>query len=78
MIHVVETDRWSAAAPESVFATRAGICQSRAIIFLTLKLFHDNEGLPVVFADVINRADVGMIQGRGGMRLTLESGECMH
>src|ERR1700693_6512740 len=35
--------------------------------------FHGDERVPGVFADVINRADVGMIERRGGFSLTLEA-----
>src|SRR5215469_10929303 len=36
---------------------------------------HGNERLPRLFTDVIYRADVGMIQGRCGLRLPLKPGE---
>src|SRR6266446_10651988 len=39
--------------------------------------FHDNERSPVLFADVMDRADVGMIQGRRSLRFALETGESM-
>src|SRR5260221_6521417 len=39
--------------------------------------FHGDEGLPVLLTDVMDRADVGMIQCGRGLRLTLESGEDM-
>src|SRR4029077_8538364 len=41
------------------------------------KIFHGDECLPVLFANVVNRADVGMIQCRCGLRFALETGECM-
>ena len=34
---------------------------------------HRDERLAVLLADVVNGADVGMVQGRGGLRLTLEA-----
>ena len=37
--------------------------------------FHGDEGMPLVLADVVDRADVGMIQGRGSLRLALEAAE---
>ena len=39
--------------------------------------FHGDEGFAVLLADVVNRADVGMIEGRSGLRLTLEAGQCL-
>src|SRR6266436_7079926 len=38
---------------------------------------HGDEGLPVLLTEVMDRADVGMIQCGRGLRLTLESGEDM-
>jgi hypothetical protein len=37
--------------------------------------FHGDERMPLVFADVVDGADVGMIQGRGSLRLALEAAE---
>jgi len=39
--------------------------------------FHGNERLPVLLTDVMDRADVGVIQGGRGLRFSLESGEGM-
>ncbi len=36
---------------------------------------HGNEGLIFVLADLVNGADVGMVQGRGGARLAAETFE---
>ncbi len=35
--------------------------------------FHYDEGLPILLANVVNSADVGMIQGRGGLRFAPET-----
>ena len=35
--------------------------------------FHGDEGAAVVFADVVDRADVGMVQGGGGAGFALEA-----
>src|ERR1700722_265972 len=37
--------------------------------------FHGDEGLAVFVADVVNRADVGMIQCRRSLSLTLKTGQ---
>jgi hypothetical protein len=34
---------------------------------------HRNERLPIFLADIMNRADVGMIQGRGSLGLPLKA-----
>jgi len=36
---------------------------------------HGNESLPVLLADVVNRADVGVIQCRCGLGFALKAGE---
>ena len=36
---------------------------------------HGHERLPILFPEVIDRADVGVIQGRRGLRLAPEAGE---
>ncbi len=38
-----------------------------------LQILHGDEGAAVLFSDVMNRADVGMIQGRGGPGLALKT-----
>ena len=40
---------------------------------LALQTLHDDERLAVVLPDVVNRADVGMIEGGGGARLAVET-----
>jgi hypothetical protein len=42
---------------------------------LALQVLHDNEGLVAVFPDVINGADVGMIQGGRSLGLAPEASE---
>ena len=44
---------------------------------LPIKEFHGDEGVAILLADIVNRADVGMVQGRGGLRFTLESRESL-
>ena len=39
----------------------------------TFEEFHRNKGTPIVLANVVNGADVGMIQGRGCLSLALKS-----
>jgi hypothetical protein len=41
----------------------------------TLEQFHHQKGHAVFFADVVNRADVGVIQGGGGLCLAAEAFE---
>ena len=40
-----------------------------------IQKLHDDKGLVRVLPDVVNGADVGMIQSRGGLRLALKSGQ---
>src|SRR5579862_1189493 len=40
-----------------------------------IKKLHRNESAPVFFSDVVNRANVGMVQGRSRLRLSLETGK---
>ena len=40
-------------------------------------IFHGNESLAVLLADVVNRANVRVIQRRCGLRLALETGQCL-
>jgi hypothetical protein len=37
--------------------------------------FHGDEGVAFLFANVMDGADVGMIESRGGLSFTLEAGE---
>src|SRR5438270_12397734 len=39
--------------------------------------FHSNECLPILLADVMNRADVRVIERRRGLRFALKTGECL-
>src|ERR1700675_4865047 len=40
------------------------------------KLHHD-EGLTILLPDFIDRADIGMVEGRGRLRLPLEASQCL-
>ena len=40
-----------------------------------IQKFHGDERLSVLFADIVNGADVGMIQRGCGLRFTFETGE---
>src|ERR1700733_3288616 len=37
--------------------------------------FHGDEGAALVFANIVNGADVGMVESGGSLRLSLKSGE---
>jgi hypothetical protein len=39
------------------------------------QIFHDDEGLVALLADVVNRADVGMIQRRCGLSFAAEAAQ---
>src|ERR1017187_849204 len=39
--------------------------------------FHDHEGLPVLLVNLIDGADVGMVQGRCSFGLPLEAAQCL-
>ena len=40
-----------------------------------IEMFHGNERLAILFADVVDGANVRVIQGRGGLRFALETGQ---
>src|SRR5438270_418261 len=40
---------------------------------LTFQLLHDNEGMAIVVVNIVNRADVGMIQLRGSSGFALKA-----
>ena len=46
---------------------------SLALSVLSFEQLHHDEGLPVVLADLVNRADIGMIERGGGAGLPFES-----
>jgi hypothetical protein len=52
---------------------RVGRIQSVGNLDSQLQQLHSNEMLAFMLVDVVDGADVGMIQGRGGMSLPLES-----
>ena len=39
----------------------------------TIEKFHHDVGAPILLADVVNHADVGMVEGGGSLRFTLET-----
>ena len=41
----------------------------------TFQVFHGDKGFAVLFANIVNRANVGMIQGGRGLRLALKTTE---
>jgi hypothetical protein len=41
------------------------------------KIFHGDECLPVLFANVVNRADVGVVQRRSRFGFTAKSFQCL-
>ena len=41
------------------------------------QIFHGDIGSSIFLANVVNRADIGMIQCRRGLRLALETAECL-
>jgi hypothetical protein len=42
---------------------------------LALEEFHDDEGMAVFFAGIVNRTDIGVIKGGGGLGFALEAFE---
>ena len=44
---------------------------------LAVEKLHRNEGLAVVFADVVDGADIGMIEGGSSLRLTVEAAQSL-
>src|SRR6202035_2226958 len=42
---------------------------------LPLEKLHRDESISIVLVDLVNGADVGMVQGRSGLRLPLEAAE---
>src|ERR1700722_2945654 len=43
----------------------------------TFEILHGDEGLTLLLADIVDGADVGMVQRRGGLGLTLEAAESL-
>ena len=58
---------------QDVVAFEPPLSQKPGLERFSFDRFHDDEGLTVVFADFMNRADVGMIQRGGSARLPFES-----
>ena len=41
----------------------------------TIEKLHRDEGKAILFADVVNRANIGVVQGRSSLRLALKAGQ---
>src|ERR1700758_3018314 len=55
------------------FLERHGPATDYALQRLAIEILHDDEGAAVFFADVVNGADIGMIEGRGGLGFAAEA-----
>ena len=42
----------------------------------TIHELHDDERQSVLFTDVVDGTDIGMVEGRGRLSLTSEAGKC--
>ncbi len=40
------------------------------------QIFHGDKGFSILLADIVNRADVGMVQGGSSLRFALETAQC--
>ena len=58
--------------PELQRAVSEQVLESPAIQEL-----HGDERQPILVTDVVNGANVGVVQSGGGLRLTLEAGQCL-
>ena len=73
---------WAASGASAISIARLrstsvsnGFARNAVLQRHALEKLHNDEGVPVLLTDVVNRADVGMIQGRSSLSLALESGE---
>ncbi len=41
----------------------------------TFEKFHGDEGLAIILADIVDGADVGMVESRSGLGFALKAGE---
>src|ERR1022692_3558514 len=53
-------------------ATRHSLLERRPF-----QILHDDEGLPLLLPDFMNRADIGMVQCGRGLRFSLEASQCL-
>ena len=61
---------------EEILVGGAGLGEGGPLLErLALQQFHGDEGLAVAFVDVVNRADVGVVQCACGSGFTLETSE---
>src|SRR5271167_387937 len=49
------------------------LARNQVLQCCAIEILHDDECLPVLLADIVNRADVGMIQCRSGFGFTAKS-----
>ena len=73
--------RWAAVSASATWAPISSTCGSgRGPFFeplgerLAAEVLHHEERLPVVLPDVVQRADVGVLEGGDGTGLALEAG----
>jgi hypothetical protein len=61
---------------EEVFDVH-GVAVDAVLERLAIEKFHGDESVALLLTDIVNRADVGMVQGGGGLRFALESRESL-
>ena len=62
-------------ASERIKSVSMGRASDAVLQRHAVEKLHDNEGLPVLLPNLVDGADIGMIQRGGGLRLALEAGQ---